>query len=308
MNIAEKIIFLKQDFDAAYQKGIDKGRETEKQINKYYNLFVRDGLLYHMNFAFAEASEALLNSQAKYAPYVADKDERLLHPWWDGFQCNLGDGYLNFKGGANILVGAKENIEDGGDLNITSSKKISVEFVAKATEAGRSSFRAGLDTEFHYNANGAQFYRAGATMDPNSSFTSLTMGSPLNGFNINTYSITYGFNDATDNTKYALNMYGNGKNYRSQVIKSDFAGFSGQGSLTLTVGALNIYSVRVYERELSADEVLKNHFADIATINKLDISKFVNAHINTKAEIYQEFKNVSASDTGLQAKLDALLN
>ena len=269
-----------------------------EQINyaEYYPLYVQEGLLYHMSFAAAEASDDLLSSQAKYTPYVVGKDERLNHPWWDGFQCSLGDGYLNFKGGANILSGVKENLNDGGDLNIIGAKHVSVELVAKAAEAGRSTFLMGLDLEFQYNANGAQFYRDGSRMDPDKTFITVTMGTPFNGFNINTYTLTYGFNDVTDNTKYDFNAYGNGKNYANQVIKSDSVGYSGYGLFDLTVGALKIYAVRVYEIELREEEALQNHFIDVAMLNGFDLTEFKELDAAKKQSVYKAMEFYAADE------------
>ena len=292
------------------QAKLDKALADARIYTKYYELFVKNGLLYHMNFAEAVESTSALSSQAKYEPYVVARDARVANPWWDGFSSTPGNGYLNLKGGANILTGVKENLANGGDITITRAKKVSVELVAMGTAAGRTTFSPGLNMEFHFSANNAQFIRAGADMDPNSSFSNLTMGSPISGFNINTYSITYGFNDETDSKKYTLNMYGNGKNYRNQVITSDTEGFSGTGSFSLRAGALNVYAVRVYERELSADEVLQNHFADIALINQLDITEFLSLDEAKKQAVYAAFENVTANTDkdALQAKLDTPLN
>ena len=74
---------------------------------------------------------------------------------------------------------------------------------------------------------------------------------------------------------------------------------------------INIYAMRVYDKELSADEVLQNHFAEIVTINELelDIKAFLALGAEDKLAVYMAFADSSIEDgkAVLQEILDIAL-
>jgi len=70
---------------------------------------------------------------------------------------------------------------------------------------------------------------------------------------------------------------------------------------------LHTYAFRVYEKQLSANEVLQNHFADIAIFNALDITEFNALSDAQKLSVYKAFDGVVIDDVNLQDMLDGAI-
>ena len=288
------------------QAKLDKALEDARIYTKYYKLYVKDGLLYHTNFKLATTKNGTVSNISAYAPFLVYMDELISDPWCGGAGATLGDGYLLHK-----VNGDAVNIYNGGVLELLqSASAVSVEHVF--------SFENNTNVWYYIGPNfklssgdasmGIEQKETGYMLGSESKYQKIFMTENFDKVNINTYAFTFDFIDIA-NKKYTLDVYGNGKNYSNQELVSETAGFSAAGTITqYNQGVFKTYAMRVYDRKLSENELLQNHFADVALINNLDISGFMEATPEKKAEVYEAFKTVSASDTGLQAKLDALLN
>ncbi|MBE6696454.1 MAG: hypothetical protein E7587_08380 [Ruminococcaceae bacterium] len=215
----------------------------------------------------------------------------------------FGNGYFDAKKGNDI-----KPFDDGVMGILKKASAYSVELVASAAKNQGAAFFIGPRLEFSPNADSVAFTGTSGyeMLASDSGYQSIIMG--FNGQKINTYSMTFNLADIA-NYNYTLNAYGNGKNFSTQTLKSTTKTFSvtGTGQYMMRGNGLYTYAFRVYEKVLSADEVLQNHFADIAIINKLNVKAFRKLTEDQKRDVYEAFENVAAdsmSKDELQTMLD----
>ncbi len=239
----------------------------------YYPLYVQDGLLYHMSFASATESKAL-----EYGSYLVYSNG-IKNAWSDGKSATLGDGYLNLQGEVNILPSVASRIKTG----------YSVEVVAAATDIPlRLAFWVGPRYDLHvgtsYQAQFGLGAWGGMAKDPGQlaegetvdyTISTLPVKTALDGTLVNTYTFAFDLSNIAENSKYNFNVYANGEFCAERLnILSTKNAFTGTGFLKVYNGGVKIYAVRVYDRQLSAEEASLNHFIDIAMHNGFDLTEF----------------------------------
>ncbi len=87
-----------------------------------------------------------------------------------------------------------------------------------------------------------------------------------------------------------------------------FNDFAGDAS-DIAIGAdspIVLYAVRAYTRELSAEEVKQNHFADIASVFRLDLSYFDFLSAVGKSSVYNAFADIAIDDLSATVAQDML--
>ena len=258
--------------------------EKPETINyaDYYPLYVQDGLLYHMNFASAVESDKTIGGVSAYVPFTVQVRDGIPRVWWDGFQSTLGNGYLKLVGGANIFGGTELK-----DI-LKSAKAYSVEIVASLDAGSRMAcyvgpgFDLGVGTNFSAGFNiGAWDKMAknpaalaeGETVDYN--INTIAVKTAADGTLVNTYAFAFDLSKMAETRKYDFNVYANGEFCAERLnILAETNEFSALGSLAHRSGNARVYAVRVYDRQLSAEEVSLNHFIDIAMLNGFDLTEF----------------------------------
>jgi len=216
----------------------------------------------------------------------------------------FGNGYFDAMAANNIIPfnGKVKTV-------LSDAKAYSVELVAASPNNQKAAYFIGPRFEFTPKADSVAFTgSAGFDMlATDSGYETITM--PLSGSFINTYAMTFDLADIA-NYNYTLNAYGNGTNYSAQTVKSKTNTFSvtGNGQYLMRAGSgLHTYAFRVYEKQLSANEVLQNHFADIAIFNALDITEFNALSDAQKLSVYKAFDGVVIDDVNLQDMLDGAI-
>ena len=216
------------------------------------------------------------------------------------YSSEFGNGFFDARSGNDInpYVGGVKEI-------LTKAQAYSVEFVAASLKNQKAAFFIGPRLEFAPTANGVTFTgKMGYEMlAADSGYSSVIM--QLDGQKVNTYAMTFDLSNIA-NYNYTLNAYGNGTNYSTQDLKSKTNTFnvSGKGQYKMQGEGLYTYAFRVYEKELSADEVLQNHFADIVTFNALSISAFNALDDAQKLSVYKAFEGIVVYGENLQSVLD----
>ena len=125
---------------------------------------------------------------------------------------------------------------------------------------------------------------------------------------VNNLSFTYDFSDYSNSGNATACVYSNGSLNTTQVVpvRNTWEGtYINPGA-----NGMQLFAVRVYNKALSEEEVLQNHFADIALVGRLDISGFLAADDAKKLEVYQAFMDFTAdTDSALsQMVLDSVLS
>jgi hypothetical protein len=70
----------------------------------------------------------------------------------------------------------------------------------------------------------------------------------------------------------------------------------------------NVYAIRVYSKVLTAEEVLQNHFADLALICELDITEFLKLDDAKKADVYAAMKDYTYDLKDMKALVQKALD
>ncbi|MBE6695559.1 MAG: hypothetical protein E7587_03815 [Ruminococcaceae bacterium] len=226
----------------------------------------------------------------------------------------FGNGYFDAAKGNDIkLYNAVSSI-------LAAAKEFSVELVAASTQNSKAAFFIGPRFEFTPTATSVKFVgsEGNEMLASDSGYSTVTM--TLNGQKINTYAVTFDLYDDSDaeniidiatNNLYNLTMYGNGTSYGTQTVKSKVNKFQASNQFLMRGDGLYTYAMRVYEKELSANEVLRNRFADIVTIKalELDIGRFLALNESDKLTVYNAFNQYTPDDDKktLQATLDGVL-
>ena len=292
---------LQATLDAALPEEV-----VEDPNRQYYDLFVKDGLIYHINFLTATAGSTVASDDS-YLPFVVDKRDGITNPWTGASGNSFGEGYFILAGGTNIY-----SYKGGVEALLTGADAASIELTMGATAGGRSTFYPGFHSEFNADGSNIVVYRFNTAMFPDGS-TDYPMRLPGGVGATNTYSFTYGFNYPDADHNYDFKAYSTGALRYSYTITSGAtdAGFvPNSGQFAKIAGSdYNIYAMRIYDKELTADEIRQNHFADIATVNKLDVSAFIGLSDAVKSYVYKAFEgvNVNGDQATLQTKLDEIL-
>jgi hypothetical protein len=107
--------------------------------------------------------------------------------------------------------------------------------------------------------------------------------------------------------KVIAGVIANGKSYLNQELVAGSANAS-FCMVPFKGMDIDIFSIRVYTKALTAEEALQNHFADIAIICKLDITNFLKLDDAAKLNVYKAFEGRSATEGKaiLQAVLDGV--
>jgi hypothetical protein len=112
--------------------------------------------------------------------------------------------------------------------------------------------------------------------------------------NFNTYTFTYEID--SDAKTVISEIFGNASKYFSETFtvlnianNSKMQGYGGANA--------KIFAVRIYVKALTDAEIQQNHFADIATMNRLDLTSFLALENEAdKLEVYAAFAEHSASE------------
>ena len=129
----------------------------------------------------------------------------------------------------------------------------------------------------------------------------------VNPIGINTLAFTYNTANASEAGKVIAGVTANGKSYLNQELTA--GSMNASFCMVPFKGMdIDIFSIRVYTKALTAEEALQNHFADIAIICKLDITNFLKLDDAAKLNVYKAFEGRSATEgkTTLQAVLDSV--
>ena len=220
---------------------------------------------------------------------------------WGGafYSSSFGNGYFDASKGNDIKPynGEVKNALAAADA-------FTVELTAASTKLKNAAFFIGPRFEFSPKADVVNFTGSvGEMLADGSGYKTISMA--LKGAEINTYSFTFDMSDIA-NYKYTLNAYGNGTNYSTQNLVSKTNAFSASGQYVMRDNGLHTYAMRVYEKELSANEVLQNHFADVALIARLDVTEFLALDGEEKLSVYKAFKETTPDMN--RTELQILLN
>jgi len=212
----------------------------------------------------------------------------------------FGNGYFDARKGNVIKL-----YEGGVKEALAASNAFSVELVAASLNNQRAAFFIGPRLEFIPTATTVKFIGSfgNEMLAAESGYTTIQMS--LNGQKVNAYSFVFDLSDIA-NYNYTLNAYGNGTNYSTQNLVSKTNTFSATSEYVMRGNDIQNYAIRVYKKALSANEVLRNHFADIALFNTLDITKFLKLDNTGKLKVYKAFEGLTI-DSGsevLQPILD----
>jgi len=210
----------------------------------------------------------------------------------------FGNGYINFGNGnvPNILNSLTA---------INKEMKYTVDLTASIPANGYTSLFIGVP----YCINNAKgIYYQGLTnsyiVDSTTNFTDVAL-TDMRVENVNTYSFTV---DATDiaNKNVKLGFYGNGASYGTQdLIAPEASLATSSWQYAMRNAGTKTYAIRVYDAVLSAEQVLQNHFADVAIFNALNVKEFRTLTDEQKRDVYEAFKTVTVdSAEDLQTMLD----
>jgi len=278
--------------------------EGEYEAVNYYPSFEEPGVNETNTYGGVSATTyRLMHTAPAWATgfYIADGV-------WGGpnYSSAFGNGYFDAAKGNSI------SLYNGVYDLLKSANAVSLELVAASTKNQRAAFFIGPRFEFTPKDTGVVFTGTAGNdlLAADSGYQTIQMA--LNGQKVNTYSFTFDLEDIA-NKNYTLNAYGNGKNYSTQELKSQTNTFSATsyGQYLMRGDGLYTYAVRVYEKELSANEVLCNRFADIVTIKALDldIGAFLALDAADKLTVYSAFEGYTPDDdkATLQGVLDTAL-
>jgi len=225
---------------------------------------------------------------------------------WGGahYPSSFGDGYFNVESGDDLFYG------DGNvHQRLATGKKYTVNLVMSAVNTTSNSVglfmgpRYMLSTRNSGVVVGVQT-AASALIDANSGYSSVTM-SGINATKITNYAFTVDAS-ALSLKQATLGFYGNGISFGSQNVVSPTTEIPNLWQYHMYMSGVSTYAIRVYEKVLTEEEVLQNNFADIALINRLDITKFLRQSDEEKLAVYNAFKGRTASDG--KATLQTLLD
>ncbi|MDY3845280.1 MAG: hypothetical protein SOZ62_00010 [Eubacteriales bacterium] len=84
----------------------------------------------------------------------------------------------------------------------------------------------------------------------------------------------------------------------SKTINQETGWYNGN----VNIGGFVPYYLRIYERDLTADELANNHFVDLCRYYHVDTDLFVNADAEKQQNIINAFKYVTIDNTGVNAQ------
>ena len=284
-------------------------RPEEINYKEYYPLYVQEGLIYHINFAPAgpDADEyPARNSHARYYPFYATIDEHKIgDTWWDGFQCPIHNGYIEMVQGNSIYFYSTV-IQN----HIPTVKQFSVEFTIAGSPDSYATFGVGPQLRFNIEEDSFASFTvdtwgwmlkdpdklaAGETVDYTKD--SLAVKMAVDGTKINTYVFNMDISELEQSSRYSFNVYANGKSYGERAnLLSPTNTFKAWGQMPLREGEMRMYAMRIYDKQLSAEEALQNHFMDIALYNGFDLAEFKALDDAKKLSIYKAFEPYAADE------------
>ena len=186
-----------------------------------------------------------------------------------------GDGYLHLGVNSTLsfagAVTAAKGMADGS---------YTIQFIAQ--RVGNGSWDAFLGNRYTISSkNGVTISNNGATWYPDFQPVSVE-GIDINS--INGYTFTF---DRKELANVVLGGYVNAVEAFSQTVAEK----SSDGVNKIFESAdSNVYAIRIYGKVLTAEEVLQNHFADLALICELDITEFLKLDDAKKASVYEAMK------------------
>lgn len=284
-------------------------RPEEINYKEYYPLYVQEGLIYHINFAPAgpDADEyPARNSHARYYPFYATIDEHKIgDTWWDGFQCAIHNGYIEMAINNSIYF-YSTTIKEA----VQASKQCTVEFTIAGAPDSYAVFGVGPNLRFNivddslasftvdswgYMLKNPSSLAAGETVDYTRD--SLAVKMAVDGTKINTYAFAMDMSQLEQTYRYSYTVYANGTNYGKRAnVLSPTNTFSPWGQMPLKKGAMHLHAMRVYDRHLSEEDTLQNHFMDIALYNGFDLAEFKALDDAKKLSLYKAFEPYAADE------------
>ena len=220
-----------------------------------------------------------------------------------------GNGFLSI-GKNSQLTYLQGSYKEGPFIDIKDAGAYTIEFSFRLPEIVKNSYvRLFTGNKFQLiNDKGSlAFKNEGDTSYLiNDSAYSITLAG-TDPVAIHTLTLTHDLTNVSAEDKVLAGVFADGNAYLNQectkgALSANFAAVPFNGM------DLDVYSIRVYTKTLSADEALQNHFADIALILKLDIAKFNKLDAAGKLEVYKAFAGRSATEgkATLQAVLDGI--
>ena len=226
---------------------------------------------------------------------------------WGGahYASSFGNGYFNLASGNDLFFG------DGNvHQKIQVGKFYTVNLVMKAPASSSSSVALFMGPRYMLAPSTSKVTISTqnadtALVNDDSGFNSVSM-TGINGTKITNYAFTVDASALSIN-KAVLGFYGNGISFGSQTVYSPTTEIPSLWQYHMYKAGAATYAIRMYEKVLSEAEVLQNNFADIALINRLDITKFLRLTEEEKLVVYNVFKGKTPEDgkEALQALLDA---
>lgn len=199
---------------------------------------------------------------------------------------NFGKGYFHM--GLNSALDFSSAVSAA---KVSGDGSYTVQIVAQRFGGGALSASLGQSYEISEQQNGAIRIEQ-SSADNYSSFGAVTTNRALklDIDNVNTYTFSF------DRSRLSLdNSATLGININTHELASNnVTELSCGNEIKVFEGAdANIYAVRVYDYVLTEDEILQNHFADMAAYFHLDITEFLQAKANKKTEVYKAFGKYS---------------
>ena len=226
------------------------------------------------------ASTKTKNGQTVYVvnTYVEETEYYISNGEWAKkmYASQWGNGYLHLGLNSTLNFPAAAKAAHGNSTEFT------VQFVVQkvGTSGSFATFLAD-----RYNISGT----AGkVVIKPTSSGTYYVGFQPVEAeletfdiYAVNDYTFTY---DRANTSAVKLGIYVNTALVTEQTLEEKkmdeiFKIFEQSDS--------NVYAIRIYAKALSAEEVMQNHFADIATVCKLDVTEFLKLDDAAKAKVYE---------------------
>ena len=272
-------------------------------INGYFNNHEKGNgvdLQYEEPFEYDEIGER--NGRTVYIRYTNQyTDEYYIN---DGVWANKIYASKWSKGA--LMVGKYSSLHYGQGISFEGSPGYTMNFSVKSAEG--ASFKTYMGVRYNYARSGSGM-RLAIESNANSLVTSgsvfKTVQMPdATPYGINNYSLQVDLKNL-NNKEVTLGFAANGVSYASQTVPSNNQ-IESLRQFFCDGPEIYVYAIRIYERFLSDIEIMQNNFADIATVNRLDISVFKTLDDAKKAEVYKAFSG-KTSDTD-KAELQKLLD
>lgn len=215
-----------------------------------------------------------------------------------------GNGYLNVGKGTGLYF----NSASAGQIykDLSSAGEFTIEYSLRLPETA-GYVRCFTGNKFQLKVSGGALAienEGTASYLVNDAGYNVTMTGTV-AADINTVAFTYDMASKKSDGKVIAGILVNGKSYLDKELTYGYFNPS-LGTQTFSGADQDIFAIRAYEKALSAEEVLQNHFADIALILKLDVTAFLELDEAGKLEVYKAFETKSANDgrEAMQALLD----